>query len=87
MRIDYTSKQLEDLLKQYQTVASEANAFMVDQVKWGTCNESSSGLRMPTHLLSEGEVEERFVGVPMSCHFQKYCPFRTTMTVEELRTV
>ena len=30
---------------------------MVDQEKWGSYTESSPVLIMPTHLLSEGEVE------------------------------
>ena len=39
---------------------------MVKEGKWRMCNETSPGVRMPTDLFSEGEVEERFVGVPMS---------------------
>ena len=66
----YMSKQLEDLRKQYQAVASKPSAFMVSQGKWGTCDESSPGLKMPTYLLSEGEVDDKFVRVPMS---QKCC--------------
>ena len=38
---------------------------MVSQGKWGTYDESSPGLKMPTHLLSEGEIDEKFMGVSM----------------------
>ena len=67
LQIDYTSKQLEDLCTQYYVVTSEASTFMVGQGKWGTCHESSPGLKMPKHILSE--VDEKFVKVPMSWKF------------------
>ena len=48
----------------------EASDFKVDHGKCGICDEYSPGLKMPTHLFSEGEVDEKFVRVPMS---QKCC--------------
>ena len=64
--LDYTTKQLEDLQKQYQAVASEAITYMVKEGKWVTGEDPPPGVPIPTHLLSVGEIEEHFVGVPMS---------------------
>ena len=49
MRLDYMTKQLENLQKQYQVVGSEASVCMVKEGKWGTCEEPL-GIRMPTLL-------------------------------------
>ena len=47
-------------------LCSQASAYMVVEGKWGMCEETFLGGRMPMHRLSEGEVEERFVSIPMS---------------------
>ena len=65
MKVDYSSKQLKDLHCKYQAIALEASSFIVEQGKLGSYTDSTSYLRMPTHLFSEEEVEEKFVGVPM----------------------
>ena len=59
LRTDYTSKQLEDLRMKYQAIVSEASSFMVSHRKSGTYDESSPGLKMPAHLLTEGEGDEK----------------------------
>ena len=64
VRLDYTSKQVEDLRKKYQTIAKEVGSFMVEQGQWGTYTEDTPDLNLPTHLLSEDE--EQLTGVPMS---------------------
>ena len=67
--LDYSLKHLEDPGKQYQVVASESSVFMVKEGIWGTCDDSPPCVRMPTHLLSEGEVEEwALYGFP--CHIR-----------------
>ena len=66
VKMDYTSKQVEDLCKKYQTIVKEVSSFMVEQGQWGTYSEESPDFDLPTHLLSEEEGEEQLTGIPMS---------------------
>ena len=66
VRMDYMSKQVEDLRKKYQTIAKEVSSFMVEQGQWGTYTEDTPDFDLPTHLLSEEEGEDQLTGVPMS---------------------
>ena len=66
VKVDYTSKQVDSLRKKYQDIASEVNAFMVQQGQWEVYSEEALEINMPTHLLSEEVVEDKLTGVPMS---------------------
>ena len=35
VKVDYTSKHVEELHKKYQTIVAEASSFMVEQARWG----------------------------------------------------
>ena len=39
---------------------------MVEQGQWGMYTEDTPEINMPTHLLSEEEVQDKLTGVPMS---------------------
>ena len=64
--MDYTSKQVEDLHKKYQTIATEVSSFMVEQGQWGTYTKDTPDFDLPTHLVSEEDGEDQLTGVPMS---------------------